>query len=299
MGSPLVSIDGVGIGVDALGIGVGPLHCYFESDLALSVLCFKRNNLRVNDIAFLSVVEILDVIHQAFFVVVAVLSISPGRPLVVQINAKTLIEEGHLLEAGPKGFILEIHCFKDCCAGPERNDCPGFTGFSCFGERSLWHTVSIGLSPGAALATNLHVELLGQRVHHTATHPVETAGDGIPTAAKLSSGMQGGKDDLHRRPFFYGMLVDGNASAVIGDLYRTVRLNGHSDEITMAGKRFIYRVVDNFIHQMMQTSRTGRPDIHTRAFTHRLKPLKYLDIARAVRVFFGRFLGRWCHRCCS
>ena len=58
----------------------------------------------------------------------------------------------------------------------------------------------------------------------------------------------------------------------------------------MAGQRLVYRVVDDFVDEVMETRRAGRPDVHRRPLAHGLEALEDLDLVRAVIV-------RAPHRC--
>ncbi len=72
MSSSLVGVDGVGIGVDALGIRCGPLHGNFESNGALSVLGLKGDDVRVDNLGLLGVIEIFDVINEPLLILIGV-----------------------------------------------------------------------------------------------------------------------------------------------------------------------------------------------------------------------------------
>ena len=70
VGAALVRVDRVGVGVDALGVRVGPLHRDLEGDLALGVLGLEGDDVLVDDIDLLAGVEVLDVVDQAVVVLV-------------------------------------------------------------------------------------------------------------------------------------------------------------------------------------------------------------------------------------
>ena len=56
------------------------------------------------------------------------------------------------------------------------------------------------------------------------------------------------------------------------------------DVLAEAGQRFVDRVVDDFVDEMVQAGRTGRPDVHRRALPNRLESLEDLDLVGAVVV---------------
>ena len=118
------------------------------------------------------------------------------------------------------------------------------------------------------MATDKDVEFLRERVNHAASHAVETAGDGISTTAKLSTGVKGGENNLNGGHFLDRVLVNRNATTVIGHADSTVWQDDHINQIAVAGKRLIHRVIDDLIDQVVETPGAGRPDIHTRPLAH-------------------------------
>ena len=118
-----MGIDGVGIGVNALGVCRCPLHSDLKGDLALGVFCFERNDLGVDDVDFLCRVEVFDIVDQTLLVFVRVFSTVGAWPLVHEINTKALIEERHLLESRAQRFIVKIDGLKNGAVRPEGNSC--------------------------------------------------------------------------------------------------------------------------------------------------------------------------------
>ena len=50
----------------------------------------------------------------------------------------------------------------------------------------------------------------------------------------------------------------------------------------MPSQGFIHGIVHHLVHQVMQPSRTGGTDVHSRALTHRLQAFKNLNLFSAV-----------------
>ena len=50
----------------------------------------------------------------------------------------------------------------------------------------------------------------------------------------------------------------------------------------VAGERFVDRVVDDFVDEVVQSALGRRADVHARALANRLEALEYLDVARVV-----------------
>jgi hypothetical protein len=78
---------------------------------------------------------------------------------------------------------------------------------------------------------------------------------------------------VHRYP---APVVD-NGDGVV-DVQRDIHL------IAEAGERFVDRVVDDFVDEMVQTRRAGGSDVHGGPLAHRLEPLEDLDFVGAVVV---------------
>ena len=119
---------------------------------------------------------------------------------------------------------------------------------------------------------------------------MQTARDFVATAAKLATGMEDSEHHLggaHALHLGVGMLIDRNASAVIGDFTTAVGHQGHFDASGVTGHCFINRVIDDFVDKVVQASRTGGTDVHTRSFAHRLETLEDRDVFCAV--LFGGF----------
>ena len=128
MRTTLVRVDGVCVGVDALGVRGRPLHCDLECDFAIRVFRLKGNDLLVNDVHLLGRVQILHVIDETLRVQVCGarrLFFGCGWALILQRDGQTLVEERHLLESLAQCLKAEIDCFKnfriwaehDCCSG--------------------------------------------------------------------------------------------------------------------------------------------------------------------------------------
>ena len=50
----------------------------------------------------------------------------------------------------------------------------------------------------------------------------------------------------------------------------------------MAGHRFVDRVVDDFVHQVVQAAQAGIADVHARAFANMLEVAQMLELLGAV-----------------
>ena len=77
-------------------------------------------------------------------------------------------------------------------------------------------------------------------------------------------------------------MIDGNAAAVVDDGDAVIDMYGDFDGVTVAGERFIDGIVDDFIHQVMQTPLAGIADVHAGALSDRFQALQNFYVIRAV-----------------
>ena len=70
------------------------------------------------------------------------------------------------------------------------------------------------------------------------------------------------------------------------DRDRVVEVDRDVDLGAVAGQRFVDRVVDDFVDEVMQAGRSGRPDVHGRALADGLEAFEDLDacLRRSRRV---------------
>ena len=78
------------------------------------------------------------------------------------------------------------------------------------------------------------------------------------------------------------MLINGNTATIVLNRYRLIFVDRYLDVGTISGHGFINRVIYGFVHQVMKTFLTDITNIHCRAFTHRLKSFKHLDIGGRI-----------------
>ena len=106
----------------------------------------------------------------------------------------------------------------------------------------------------------------------------------------------------HRRLVLGGVHVDGDAAAVVDDLDAAVGLQDDLDVRAVAGQRFVDRVVDDLVDQVVQAAGSGGADVHARAFPDSFQALEHRDVAGAVFTGRHRLRGgvrrsafrRWC-----
>ena len=105
--------------------------------------------------------------------------------------------------------------------------------------------------------------------------------------------MQRGHDDLERRTVrVFGMVVDRNAAAVVGDAAKAVLLERYVDEAGVARHGFVHGIVDHLGEKVMQTGLVCASDIHAGPPPHRFQPFEHFDRRRRIAAFVGRPLAR-------
>ena len=113
---------------------------------------------------------------------------------------------------------------------------------------------------------------------------VQAAGGDVRAAAELAAGVQLGDDHLDAGQAGLGLLVDGDAAAVVVDLGRAVGVQGHLDAVRGAGQRLVDAVVDDLPQAVHEPAGVGGADVHARALADRLEPLEDEEVGGVVGV---------------
>ena len=96
---------------------------------------------------------------------------------------------------------------------------------------------------------------------------MQTAGHRIAASTKLATSVQNGHHYFDGGFALGRVDIHGDATPVVNDTYTALGRECDLDVVAVASKSFINRVVDHFVHQMVQTAGTRGPNVHTRAFT--------------------------------
>ena len=145
----------------------------------------------------------------------------------------------------------------------------------------------VGLLIDLAVAPDFEIERFGQRVDDRDADAVQTARHLVAVVVELAAGVQHGQHDFGGRLAAL-VAIDRNAAAVVDDRDRAVDVNRDVDLIAEAGQRLVDGVVDDFVDEMVQARRTGRPDVHGRPLADRLEPFEDLDLVGRIIVDVGR-----------
>ena len=114
---------------------------------------------------------------------------------------------------------------------------------------------------------------------------MQTAGDRIAAAAEFAARVQDREHDLHRRLLLDRVLVDRDAAAVVVDAHSAVGEDGHLDVVGVTGERLVDGVVDDLVHQVMESAGAGGADVHSGSLADGFETFEDLDLIRAVVVF--------------
>ncbi|MBA7621943.1 hypothetical protein ES703_29313 [subsurface metagenome] len=138
----------------------------------------------------------------------------------------------------------------------------------------------------AAVVDLAEVLELALRVAAFEAHAIEfLAARDFDLGVEFAARMQRAHDDFERRLLReFGMGIDGDATAVVGDGQEAVGGELHLDEVGMAGQRLVHGVVDDFGEQVVQRLLVGAADIHARPSPYRLQALEHLDVAGGIAV---------------
>ena len=130
-----------------------------------------------------------------------------------------------------------------------------------------------------AVALDPALELFRQRVDDRHADAVQAAGDFVGLVVEFSARVQAREDQLDARHLLFRMDVDRHASTVVRHGHGIVLVQRDIDFLGMTRKRFIDRVVDDFVRKMI---RPGGVGIHARAATHGLETGQNFDIGCGV-----------------
>ena len=273
----LGGIDVVGEGQHQLAVAVGVLH----GDLGHRGVAAS---LHVDDLLMqrgLGAVEMLDELTDAALVVHDLLD-RLIVALVAQGDLETCVQKRLLAQTLFEHIVLVDRGFEDLRVSMEADGRAGLALARCIAHFYGRHAALKAHVVLGVTVADLGLEPVGQRVYDRRADAVQTAGDLVARAVKLAACVQHSQNDLERRNAHLRMDAAGNASAVIRDTDDVALFDRDLDVRAVARERFVDRVVDDLVHQMMQTARRGRTDVHTRALADGFQTLEDLDLVLVV-----------------
>ncbi len=141
------------------------------------------------------------------------------------------------------------------------------------------HALGVGLLKHRAVAPDFQVELMAQRIHARHANAVQSAGNFVSRAVELATRMQHSHHHLRggNALAVHVHFVDRNATAVIDHGDGIVDVDADVDAIGKSSQRFVNRVVDDFVDQMVQSHVTGRANVHRGTLAHRFHATEHFD----------------------
>ena len=129
----------------------------------------------------------------------------------------------------------------------------------------------IFLIEGVSVATNFDVAPFGEEIHDRNADAVQTARRLIRALRELTAKFQDGHNALESRFLQFWVHVDWNTASIILDGYGAVLVHGNGNFRRESGERFVERVVDDFVDQVMQSLGGDVADVHGGARTNVLE----------------------------
>ena len=102
-------------------------------------------------------------------------------------------------------------------------------------------------------APDFELQRFRERIHAAHADAVQSARNFVRVRIELAAGVQLGHHHLRRGDAFFFVHVHGNAAAVVDHGHRIVVVDGDVDLGAVTRQRFVHRVVDHFVDQVMQT----------------------------------------------
>ena len=277
VGAALVGVDVVGEAEDRLLVGGVPLHR--DLDLALLFAALEVDDLVVHLVLVL--VEVADEVLDAALVLEG--DAVGLAALVDQLDLQAAGEEGGLAQPLGQGLEVELDLFEDLEVGQEGDAGAVLVGRLALGQVGHRFAALVVLGPDVAVAADLQVQALGERVDDRDADAVQAAGDLVAAAvAELAAGVEDGQHDLGRGPLLFRHRLDRDAAAVVLDRAAVVRMQDDADAVAVAGQGLVDRVVDDLVDEVMEAARAGRADVHAGTLADRFQSLEDGDVLGAV-----------------
>ena len=119
-------------------------------------------------------------------------------------------------------------------------------------ELGLGDAALVVLGVGLAVAEDLEVEVLGERVDAGDADAVQAGGDRVGVVVELAAGVQHREHHLGRGALLGRVHLGGDAAAVVDHADRVVDVDGDVDVLAVPGERLVDRVVDDLPDQLVQ-----------------------------------------------
>ena len=255
----VVGVDVVGVAVDVLGVAVVPL----QRDLDRHLLAHAAELDRLAGQRLLVAVQVLDEGADAALVLEAVLLVVA---LVLECDQDAAVQERELAQPLRQRVEAEGGRLEDLRVGLEGDLGAAPVGGAGLLEPGLRQAARVRLAVDLAVAPDLELDELRERVHDRDADAVESARDLVGPFVELASGVQLGHHDFGRveaglvRPH-------RDAAPVVDHRHGVVDVDRDRDLAAVAGERLVDRVVHHLVDEVVEarprrssrcTSRAGR-----------------------------------------
>ena len=276
MGAPFLGGNIIHKGKESLGIAVIILKGHFNLDIFL--FSGQKDRFFIDHCPF--PVEIFHKRNNAAFVIKLIF-----RPasFIFQQDLYILVQKGKLPEPGLDDLIFIFGCFRKNLGIREKGDGrPGLTGLADDLHLIGLQPVTVGLLINLAVSFDLRFSPDAEGVDHGHPDAVQSAGHLVCRMIKFTAGMQGAKHQFQRGNLFRGMHFHRNSPAVVLHRDGTILKQDHFNSVAVPGQGLVNTVIDNLIHQVMQTAFPGIAYIHGRSFSYAFKAGQNLYLFRTI-----------------
>ena len=111
---------------------------------------------------------------------------------------------------------------------------------------------------------------------------MKAAGDLVAAVTELASRVQDSQHQGDGRDLLNGMLLDGDAAAVVGHPHTTVVEENNVDLVAVPGQGLVDGVVDDLVDQVVQPAFPRRADVHAGTLPDRLQALQHRDLVGVI-----------------
>ena len=278
VGTAFVGVDVVGERQDRFRVSRGPLHRQVEFAIVPGLL--ERDDVGVERLAL--GVEVLHEVDDASGVPERVGRFGIG-PLVDQMDLQAFVEERHLAKSGGDDLVVEFgRLLEDLFRGEKGHRRAGALGRLPLLERRGGLSHLEGLRPRESITDHRHVEPAGECIDDRDPDAVQATRHRVCPRVELAAGVQGGEHRGDRGELGLGNPVYGDAAAVVLHRHRAVAVDLYVHPGAMPRHRLVDRVVDHLPHEVVQSARSGRPDVHRRPFAYCLESLEDRNVLGVV-----------------
>ena len=216
-----------------------------------------------------------------------------ARAFIEELDAHAAVEKRQFLQPFVQQIVVELGRLEDHGVGLERGLRADFLGRPDSLHGSQRNAAFVLLLVDVPVAGHFDFAPLRQEIHDRHAHTVQSAGRLVGTFLEFSAELQDRHHAFERGDFSPQFLrqlfvrFDGDASAIVLHRHRTIGVDNHFDVFGKSGHGLINRIVDDLIHQVVQTTRRDVADIHGRPLADMIHVRQMLQVLRPIVGFGG------------